>query len=144
MTNKPNLLKFNGWTPESIAAAAQKYKSSALAVYDAVASAEKVSLATIIEPLHAQSFRGYVDSVNLEFLQHVSADPEIREASVAADKEISEFEVTQSMRVDLFRQLEKLQDLEISDAETRRFLDRQIRDGKRNGLHLDEKVKFQI
>lgn len=140
---KQNTLRFDHWTPQAIAAAAEKYKTTAQAAYDAVANAEKISLATIIAPLHAQGFRGYVDGTNLEFLQHVSPDPALREASVAADKIISEFEVTQSMRVDLFKKIEKFSD-EFSgnfpDPETQRFVERQLREGRRNGLHLDEKV----
>ena len=76
----------------------------------------------------------------------MSADPALREASVAADKEISEFEVVQSMRVDLFRKFQEVGNLENSDAETKRFVERQIREGKRNGLHLEESVRrnFQV
>ena len=137
-----NLLRFDHWTPQKISEAAKKYRETALATFDAVANAQPVSVGTVIAPLHEHSFKGYVDNVNLEFLQHVSPDPEIREASVAADKEISEFEVTQSMRVDLFRKFQELEEISIKneDAETRRFLERQLREGRRNGLHLDEKV----
>ena len=139
---KQNTLRFDHWTPQAIAAAAEKYKTTAQSTYDAVAKAE-VSIAAIIDPLHALGFRGYVDGTNLEFLQHVSPDPVLREASVAADKVISEFEVTQSMRVDLFKQFEKLSGNlsgNLSDPETLRFIERQLREGRRNGLHLDEKV----
>ena len=131
---------------KQIAERTETYMSRSKAVYDLVASADSPSIDSVIKPLHKLGFEAYVGNTELEFLQHVSGDVALREASCEADKKISDFEVGQSMRTDVFKQLQKVKALNISelDSETNRWLDKAIRDGMRNGLHLSEDVRDKI
>lgn len=83
----------------------------------------------------------------LDFPQHVSPDKEIREASTLSDKKMSEFEVEMSMRKDVFKNLVFLQENKkepFKEAESARYLERLIKLGRRNGLHLSQEVRDQI
>ena len=71
----------------------------------------------------------------LDFFQHVSANKELRDASVSADKKLSDFDVEMSMRKDVFDNLVAAQEkcaAQLTD-EGRRYLDKLIKLGKRNG-----------
>ncbi|XP_005108948.1 thimet oligopeptidase isoform X2 [Aplysia californica] len=88
-----------------------------------------------------------VERNNIDFFQHVSPSKELRDASVAADKKLSEFDVELSMRQDVFDSfvaVEKLPDFKSWKPESRRFVERVIKIGKRNGLHLPTEIQEQI
>lgn len=81
----------------------------------------------------------------LTFLQHVSEDSELRDVSCTVDKELSEFCVEMSMRQDVFRSVLELQKRDLSlEPEEQRLLDRLLRDGKRNGLHLSTELQDKV
>ncbi|XP_055885225.1 thimet oligopeptidase-like isoform X1 [Biomphalaria glabrata] len=88
-----------------------------------------------------------VERNNIDFLQHVSPDKDLRDASVAADKRMSDFDVELSMRQDVFESfvaLEKKEEFKTFKPEARRFVERIIKNGKRNGLHLDKSIQEKI
>lgn len=79
------------------------------------------------------------------FMAHVSADPEIRNASSAADEKLSAFDVELNMREDLYKAVVDLRKNEPNlQGEHKRYVDRSIRDFERNGLHLPKDVRDQI
>ncbi|CAD5116270.1 DgyrCDS5177 [Dimorphilus gyrociliatus] len=82
----------------------------------------------------------------LDFFQHVSPDKEIRDASCAADKKLSDFDVEISMRQDVFDSLVAVEKnlKQPLTGEDERYLSKLIKFGKRNGLHLAEDVQKQI
>ena len=81
----------------------------------------------------------------LDFPQHVSPDKEIRAASTEADKKLSAFEVEMSMRKDVFDNLVAcLENGEEMPAEGKRFLEKLIKYGKRNGLHLSSDIQDEV
>ena len=70
-----------------------------------------------------------------------------REASVEASKKLREFGVEISMRKDLFDLVAAFSErggCEGLTAEQKRFVEREIRNGKRNGLHLDDEKRKEI
>ena len=72
---------------------------------------------------------------------------ETREASVEASKKLREFGVEISMRKDLFDLVVAFNErggCEGLTAEQKRFVEREIRSGKRNGLHLDDEKRKEI
>jgi len=118
------------------------------AVYDAVGSINKddVSYEKVVKAL-ADDLVDYITNRNLlDFIQHVSQDKDLRDASVAADKKLSDFDVELSMRQDVFDNLRAVQE-KCGDAlqgETKRYLERMIKLGRRNGLHLSTDVQQQV
>jgi len=116
-------------------------------VYEEIGSLspENVTLENcLLKIAHDETEYGIENNI-LNFPQHVSPDKEVRTASTEADKLLSEFEVEISMRQDVFDNLVALEkkNLEIS-AEEKRLLQRLIRDGKRNGLHLEKSQQNEI
>lgn len=118
-------------------------------VYDDIGSLEKedVSFENTVKVLGGH--KAYYNTVSnvLNFPQQVSPDKEIREASTLSDKKLSEFEVEMSMRVDVFENLLHLKETKthpLKNPESERYLERLIKLGKRNGLHLSQEIRDNI
>ncbi|XP_071496842.1 thimet oligopeptidase-like [Diadema antillarum] len=136
-------------TPEDIKTQAEELKKSSLAVYDAVGSVPKDQLTfnNIIKALADNDCEYGVKRNMLDFPQHVSPSKEVREASTEADKKLSDFDVEMSMRQDVFDNLVAFQ--EKADAsslkpEAKRYLEKRIKYGRRNGLHLPKDVQDKV
>ncbi len=116
-------------------------------VYDAVGSLspENATYENVVKVLSENQAIYDTKRNVLDFPQHVSSDKEIREAATNSDKLLSDFEVEMSMRRDVFNNLVACsKTTEQMPAEGRRFLERLIKYGKRNGLHLSSEIQDEI
>nr|KAG5702218.1 hypothetical protein BaRGS_033930 [Batillaria attramentaria] len=131
--------------PKSVDALIEKTR----AVYDAVGSLspDEVNYNNVVKALADSECEYACERNNLDFLQHVATDKEMRDASCDADKKLSEFDVEMSMRQDVFDAIvafQKKNPAELSEPEAARFVERLIKLGKRNGLHLPKDVQTKI
>ncbi|XP_072173264.1 thimet oligopeptidase-like [Diadema setosum] len=136
-------------TPEDIKTQAEGLIKSSLAVYDAVGSVPKDQLTfnNVIKALADNDCEYGVKRNVLDFPQHVSPSKEVREASTEADKKLSDFDVEMSMRQDVFDNLvafHEKADASSLKPEAKRYLEKRIKYGRRNGLHLPKDVQDKV
>jgi len=86
----------------------------------------------------------------LAFYQQVHPDKDKRDASTEANKKLSTFAVKMSMDKDTFDRMNAVNEAEgtkemiENDMELGRLLKRIVKNGKRNGLHLDESLRKEV
>lgn len=135
-------------TVKDIAPRADELIAKSKKVYDAVGAVPKdqVTFDNVAKALADDHTASSTERNLLDFLQHVSADKELRDASVAADKKMSDFDVEMSMRQDVFDNLLAVEAKFGSglSGETKRYLERLVKLGKRNGLHLSKDIQDKI
>ncbi|KAF5886332.1 neurolysin, mitochondrial isoform X1, partial [Clarias magur] len=134
--------------PEQIRQRAEQLMQRIRRAYDSVARVEleTVCYENTLQVL-AEAKLDYAASRHmLDFPQYVSPCRHVRSASTDADKRLSEFDVEMSMRSDVFHRLTALQERQCNELlpESRRFLERLIRLGRRHGLHLSADVQEEI
>uniref|UniRef100_UPI00358FF03C thimet oligopeptidase n=1 Tax=Myxine glutinosa TaxID=7769 RepID=UPI00358FF03C len=117
--------------------------------HDAVAAVplERVSYENTLLPLAHVEAMFVLQKNQLDFPQHVFTSRDIRTASTEADKLLSELKIEMSMKHDVYQRIialqEKCQPNELK-PEAQRLLERLLKLGRRNGLHMPTGIQDEI
>ncbi|XP_077572864.1 thimet oligopeptidase [Stigmatopora nigra] len=137
-------------SPEQIGKMAERLMADTKKVYDVVGALDlaAVTFQNTVKALADVEVDYTVERNILDFPQHVSPCKEVRAASTEADKRLSEFDVEMSMREDVYLRIVALQQ-KVTDgadlpAESRRYMERLLKLGRRNGLHLSKEKQEEI
>lgn len=137
-------------TPEEVVSVTKRALAQNKAVSDKVAALPEAecNFETVFLPLADAEAEVLIICEPLAFYQNVSTSKELRDASNQAEVLQRDFDVEESMRLDVFKaktaaekNLRKSGEWEKLSDEQRRLVEKMVLDGKRAGLALPEKER---
>jgi Zn-dependent oligopeptidase len=135
-------LQWSSYTPESILKATDAAIEAHRAVQDAVAALphSQVTFENTAQELSFASAETDAASSALTFLQHVSADAELRKASFESEQKFNDYFAEARMRVDVYEALQAAEKASgpALEGEDARLLRDYLRERRRAGLALPE------
>uniref|UniRef100_A0A0L8FHT3 Peptidase M3A/M3B catalytic domain-containing protein n=2 Tax=Octopus bimaculoides TaxID=37653 RepID=A0A0L8FHT3_OCTBM len=136
------------WNVDKIAKVTEEIMVKSKAVHDKVGTLkyDEINYDTVIKPLAMDAAEYEVQRNNIEFIKQVYSNKLLRDASVEADKKLSKFDVEMSMRQDVFDSIVTFSEKNQSTltGETKRLVERLIKLGRKNGLHLPKETQDKI
>lgn len=144
----PNLLRFD-LSGEQISQLADQIIEKSRNTLNSIVS-RKIDFPTwenTIQPLLDEDFEYSSSYSNCYFVGYVSADKSIRDASVAANKKLSEYSIEKSYRKDVYQFVKRYTEEnpnEDLDAEQKYVLEKIMKDFKRIGLHLSDEEQEKL
>ncbi|KAJ2159800.1 metalloendopeptidase [Coemansia sp. RSA 552] len=141
------VLNFN-LSPHEIGTIVDRLIAEGSAIYDRVAAQTAPTFDNVVVPLAQRENEHSTDYYLVTFLQNVSTDKAVRDASTAAEERLNAFEIESLMRADVYRVVHAVFDdkaaMDKLGAEDRRLVERMERDFRRNGLALDDAARARL
>ncbi|KAJ2744446.1 metalloendopeptidase [Coemansia sp. BCRC 34301] len=138
---KGAVLNFN-LGPADIATRAETLVAQGKRVQDGVAAQTAPTFANVIVPLATRQNEQDADYSVVTFLQNVSTNKDVRDASMAAEERLDAFEIESMMREDVYRAVRTVFDNKAEmaslGAEDRRLVEKMELVFRRHGLALDK------
>lgn len=142
------------WTPERIIFDANCVIDNTTKLYDGLEAIENPTLDNLVKPYMIQENKITPLVNQLCFLQHVSQDKKIRDASNEATELLQKFEIEMSLRYKMFLQFDKIWN-QIKDQkneymkdreqyELYRFVEKCHKDYLRSGMNLPQEIRDKI
>ena len=136
------------YTPETIAETIANYirgYNGLITALIALPPEEKTFINTFVL-IDDYVLRNHFDINRVVFLQQVSEEKAIRDASIEAEKKLNEFLIGMDMRVDLYELAQTIYNKEgkILQGEDLLYLKDKLTQFKRNGLNLEESIRDKI
>lgn len=137
------------FTPNDISGRTKEIIEKSNKFYDSMSQVESPAVTNFVEPF--MKFENELGPIinQLTFLQHVSSDKEIRDASVDSSMKLDELNIDLSLRHDVFLQFARVwQDAQSQadsiERETFRYIEKSYKDYIHSGLELDEPDRLKV
>ncbi|CCD22178.1 metalloendopeptidase NDAI_0A00180 [Naumovozyma dairenensis CBS 421] len=139
------------WTPKQILDETKSYIEKTNKYYNSISEIESPSIENLIIPyMNYENKMGLLIN-QLTFLQHVSADKKIRDASLEATRLLEDHDILTSLRWEIWEQFEKVWETVQNDDdflknhqfETYKFIEKIHKDSLRNGLKSERNYQLK-
>lgn len=145
------------WTPETIVQDAKTIIEDSETFFDKLGTLETPTIENFIKPYRIDEDKSNLLINQLTFLQHVSSDKNIRDASMKATELLQNFGIESSLRLDLFSQFDKIWNqikdnekfnekstVDSNTYEIYKFVEKCHKDFVRSGLNLSEEKRNEV
>ncbi|KAJ2817951.1 metalloendopeptidase, partial [Coemansia erecta] len=144
---KGTVLNFN-LSPAEISRITDRLIADGKAIQDRVATQAKPTFANVIVPLATRENEQSSEYYLITFLQNVSTNKDVRDASTAAEEKLNAFEIESSMREDVYAVVRAVFDnageMDKLGPEDRRLVEKMELNYRRNGLALEKDKRERL